>query len=58
MKGGFNMPVIVDYQVIFNLFVELIKFAFPISCIFGLGVTLCNIVFDMIFPTRKRGGYL
>ncbi len=52
------MPVIVDYQVIFNLFVELIKFAFPISCIFGLGVTLCNIVFDMIFPTRKRGGYL
>ena len=41
-----------DYGVILVEVAELIKFAFPISLIFGLTAKMCNFALDMILNRR------
>lgn len=45
-----------DYQIILNMFAEIVGVAFPIAIIGNLVVSLANIMLDFIFP-RKRGGF-
>lgn len=45
-----------DYQIILNMFTEIMQVAFPIAIIGNLVVSLACIMLDFIFP-RKRGGF-
>lgn len=47
-----------EYQTILNIFVDMVKVAFPIAIIFNLCGTLCCFMLDFIFPNRRRSGML
>ena len=46
----------IDYSVVVNLVIEVIKTALPIGIIFLLGERLVNIFLNFAFPKTFKGG--